>query len=154
MVVGWHVALVAKKEESLVPRKVGVLSSQERIEGSRGRTAGESHRKASALGDGGAANANEFFRGSVEEFGRRGKDFDDPNARHTFARMLLAKVAGALFFEISPRPAIAFQQFVRVFRSPPARRIVREITRRQRFPYIEHRSDDAPSRLDHVGTLK
>src|SRR5579872_2584784 len=57
-------------------------------------------------------------------------------------------------FEIPPPAAIVLQQLVSFFRPPRAGWVVREMTRRERFPNIENWTDHAPTGLDHIGPLE
>src|SRR5437016_469778 len=72
---------------------------------------------------------------------------------------LPARIRGRLRGSLScrhwpPLSAIASQQFVCFPWTPCASRIVREVARLQRLPYIEHRRNDTPPGFDHVRPLE
>src|SRR6185503_15028649 len=53
-----------------------------------------------------------------------------------------------------PRAAVTFEELVCFGRAPGARVVIWKITCRDRAPHVEHRSDNAPGGVDHIGTLK
>jgi hypothetical protein len=80
--IGRNVALVAKKKKSMLPVKVSVILSQQRIESPRCRAAGEGDGKLPPLRDRRPSDADELLSGSVEKLVGRGQNFNDSNTSH------------------------------------------------------------------------